>query len=348
METTPTIEGQAKNIIFFIADGVSTPTVTASRILKGQAIDKLPFGEEGFLWVDTLPVTGASKTFCADAQVADSACSATALFCGAKTNFGTLGVTTNVSLGNCSAQAQPTNRLSSLLAWAQSAGKATGIVTTTRVTHASPAAAYASSADRHWENDAQVRTDGGDPNLCPDIAHQLLKGEVGSRLNVILGGGRLQLLPSSEQDPESGENGLRNDGRNLIQEWISDKPDGAYARNRDELITVGNNANFLLGLFAPSHLGYLDEQEAGNDPSLEEMVTAAVTLLSRVSPIDGFVLFVEGGRIDHGHHEVTPQRALWEMIEFDKAVHKGDELTGDEDTLLIVTSDHANVMHFAG
>lgn len=82
-------------------------------------MDGLPFGEEATLHMDTLTFTGTSKTFCTDAQVADSACSVTAYMCGSKARTGTIGVTPNVEFGDCLAQSDERNHLSSALAWAQ-------------------------------------------------------------------------------------------------------------------------------------------------------------------------------------------------------------------------------------
>lgn len=100
------------------------------------------------------------------------------------------------------------------------------------------------------------------------------------------------------------------------------------------------------GLFEPDHVSYLDQLKASNDPSLEEMTAVAISILSK-NPA-GFFLFVEGGRIDHAHHDNQVHRALWETIEFDKAIRKGDEMTGDEETLIVVSADHAASMAFAG
>ncbi|OXA59949.1 alkaline phosphatase [Folsomia candida] len=343
------IEGQAKNVIFYLGDGMSVPTVTAARIFKGQQVDKLQFGEEGELHMDTFPFVGTSKTFCSDFQVADSACSATAYLTGSKANLGTIGVTPDVKLGNCSAQANPENHLSSILAWAQAQGKSTGIVTTTRITHASPAGCYAHIANRDWENDGAIIFDGEDPKLCPDIAKQLIMHDPGRNINVILGGGRSQFIPKTVVDVEFNVTGYRMDEVNLIDAWISAKKrnTASYVTTRDELLNVDTTkTDFLLGLFDPSHIAYYDLQLAQNDPSLEEMVEVAVQILSKNQ--NGFFLFVEGGRIDHAHHDNMVHRSLRETVEFDKAIKKGDEMTDEAETLIVVTSDHAHVMHFAG
>jgi alkaline phosphatase len=98
---------------------MSVPTITASRIFKGQQLDKLKFGEEASLHMDTFPYTGCSKTYCANSQVADSACSSTAYLGGVKGNYATLGVTPAVQKGDCFAQSREENQVSSVLAWAQ-------------------------------------------------------------------------------------------------------------------------------------------------------------------------------------------------------------------------------------
>lgn len=117
------------------------------------------------------------QTYCVDRQVADSACSATAYLCGVKANYATLGVTGSVKRKDCNAMRNTTNHVLSLAHWAQDAGKASGIVTTTRITHASPGGTYAHTADRDWEADAHVVKDGWDPEQCEDIASQLVNGK---------------------------------------------------------------------------------------------------------------------------------------------------------------------------
>ncbi|CAG7721878.1 unnamed protein product, partial [Allacma fusca] len=194
------IEGVAKNTIFFLGDGMSLPTVTASRIFKGQ-LEGSHFGEEGTLFFETFPHVGVSKTFCSDSQVADSACSATAYLSGTKANIATIGVKPTVSFRDCKNMMNVSHQVESVLAWAQAAGKSTGVITTTRVTHASPAGTYAHIADRDWENDAVVKASGADPEFCDDIAEQLVLHNPGRKINVILGGGRREFMPYNVPDP---------------------------------------------------------------------------------------------------------------------------------------------------
>lgn len=79
------------------------------------------------------------KTYCVDAQVADSACTSTAYLCGVKTNYELVGLNARAKHSNCSAQTDEENWTESIVRWAQKSCKGTGIVTTTRITHASPA-----------------------------------------------------------------------------------------------------------------------------------------------------------------------------------------------------------------
>lgn len=127
------------------------------------------------------------QTYCVDRQVADSACTATAYLCGVKNNIGTIGVTSKVPLADCPASVPKDRRVTSIMQWAQWAGKATGIVTTTRVTDASPAGAYASTAHRNWESDQDMLMwPGGVTNrtLCEDIAGQLIRRDPGRNFKV--------------------------------------------------------------------------------------------------------------------------------------------------------------------
>ncbi|KAK4883444.1 hypothetical protein RN001_006763 [Aquatica leii] len=206
----------AKNVILFLGDGMSITTLAAARTHLGQRNNKT--GEETFLSFEKFPFTGLSKTYCVDRQVADSACSSTAYLGGVKANEGTAGVTASVKLSDCVAMNNPVNHVNSVAFLSQLAGKRTGIVTTTRVTHASPSGAYAHTANRYWESDADIDLEGKDPKQCMDIAQQLIYGKTGQKLNVIFGGGRYKSLPKDVID-EDNNPGIRNDSRNLIKEW---------------------------------------------------------------------------------------------------------------------------------
>lgn len=330
----------AKNIMLFMGDGMSIPTITAGRVYLG--------GEEKQFAFEKFPFVGLSKTYCANMQVADSACTATAYLGGVKANYGTVGVTAAVRMKDCAAQAQPANHVASIAAWAQKQGMATGLITTTSVTHASPAGVYAHIANRNWENDAEVMRDNADPSVCEDIASQLITGHVGQNLNVIMGGGRENFLPAGMSDA-SGAPGRRQDGRNLIEEWQRQHTNSArFVQSRRELLELSNQTSRVLGLFAPYHMPYHLDANPEEQPTLEEMVQAAMVILERQSAGRGYFLFVEGGRIDHGHHDTLALRAIDETAEFDKSVRWARTHSSVDDTLIVVTSDHSHTMSLAG
>lgn len=112
------VDGVAKNVVLFVGDGMGPSTVTAARIYGG--------GEASRLHFESLPWTGLLKTYAVDKKVPDSSSTATALFTGVKTNYEVAGLDANVKLADCAASLNEANQLSSLLQWAQQAGKATG------------------------------------------------------------------------------------------------------------------------------------------------------------------------------------------------------------------------------
>ncbi|XP_073841320.1 alkaline phosphatase 1 [Musca autumnalis] len=334
----------AKNVIFFIGDGMSVPTVTASRIYNGQI--KGLVGERNSLFLEKFPYVGLSKTYCADRQVADSACTATAYHTGIKTNFQTIGVSARVKLNDCQAAIKSENQLESIASWAQKAGKGTGIVTTTRVTHASPAGAYAHTSHRDYESDADVINMNGDPTQCIDIARQLVENDVSRNFNVVMGGGGAKLLPNVTNN-FTGYAGERLDGRNIIEEWMQYKDDvTSFVHSRQNLQELDtDNTDNLIGIFANSHMAYNLDND-GSQPTLKEMTAAAISVLKKRQ--NGFFLFVEGGRIDHAHHETKAKKALDETVQFDEAIKMAYELTDPNETLIVISADHGHTMTING
>ncbi|XP_055844033.1 alkaline phosphatase-like [Episyrphus balteatus] len=336
---------KAKNVIFFLGDGMSIETLVASRIFGGQLEGKL--GERSQLSFEKFPIVGLSKTFCVDRQVADSACTSTAYLCGVKANYATIGVTANVTLNDCLAGQDPANQVESIAGWAQRAKKSTGLVTTTTVTNASPAGLFAHVGHRDYESDLNVKEHDQDPKICKDIADQLVTGNVGKKFNVILGGGTKRFLPNGTLD-FNGNSGERLDGRNLIKEWVDSKKGiTKTVFNRDQLLEVDfDKTDYLLGLFSPKEMAYKTDADEAKDPSLEEMTEAAIEMLNKNK--NGYFLFVEGARIDHGHHENLAHKALMETVELSKAVQKAIDITDSSDTLIVVSSDHGHTMSMSG
>ena len=181
---------RAKNIILFVGDGMGVSTVTAARIYQGQ-LQGLA-GEQHRLFFETLPYTALSKTYNSNQQTADSAGTMSAMMTGVKTKAGFIALNERPQRGDCVAALA--NQQTTFLEQAEQAGMATGVVTTARITHATPAATYAHSPERGWESDfdmpAAARQQG-----CKDIAAQLLAFELGDGIDVVLGGGRRNFLP---------------------------------------------------------------------------------------------------------------------------------------------------------
>ncbi|XP_054426595.1 intestinal-type alkaline phosphatase-like [Pteronotus mesoamericanus] len=338
------IQTAAKNLILFLGDGMGVPTVTAARILKGQMNGKL--GPESPLAMDQFPYTALAKTYNVDRQVPDSAGTATAYLCGVKANYQTVGVSAAARYNQCNTTRG--NEVSSVLQRAKAAGKSVGVVTTTRVQHASPAGTYAHTVNRKWYSDADMPREALQEG-CQDIATQLISNV---DIDVILGGGRKYMFPKGTPDPdypgETQHNGVRVDKRNLVQEWQAKHQGGRYVWNRTALTEASQDRSVthLLGLFEPGDMKYDVYRDAEQDPSLMEMTEAALRVLSR-NP-KGYYLFVEGGRIDHGHHDGRAYLALTEAVRFDDAIHKASQLTSEKDTLILVTADHSHVFTFGG
>jgi alkaline phosphatase len=331
------VEGPVKNIILFVGDGMGLSTVTAARIFDGQLRGES--GEENALAFEQLPHIALAKTYETDLQVPDSAGTMTAIMTGIKTRAGLVGLNQYAARGNCNSGHG--KNLETLLEKAERQGRATGVVTTARLTHATPAATFAHAADRDWESDRDMpepeRAAG-----CRDIARQLIEFSVGDGVDVALGGGRAKFLAQ----PQQGE---RLDGRDLTQEWRQKFPDGQYVTDAQQLNAIdAGKTGKVLGLFSASHMSYDKgrSREKDGEPSLAEMTRKAIDVLQK-NP-KGFFLMVEGGRIDHSHHAGNAFLALDETREFASAVHTALSMTDSRDTLMIVTADHGHVLTMAG
>lgn len=343
---------KAKNVILFVGDGMGISTITAARILEGQLNGKP--GEENRLSFENFPYVALSKTYSWDQQTSDSAPTMTAMVTGYKAREGQLSVNHLTARGECDAAVIAANSLPTILEQAAAAGKATGVVSTARITHATPAATYSHTSVRDWEHNGQVAA--ACPNVAnpvKDIARQLieLSPAVKSSLKVALGGGREYFRHNTQFDPEyTTKKGLRTDGRDLTAEWVSSRgPNAKFVYGRADFdAATAANTDYLLGLFERSHVQY--EADRANDtagePSLTEMTEKSIEMLKKNQ--SGFFLHVEGGRIDHAHHAGNAKRALIDAIEMAKAVKKAYEMTDPNDTLILVTADHSHVFTIAG
>ncbi|MBZ3874312.1 Intestinal-type alkaline phosphatase 1 [Sciurus carolinensis] len=313
------IQTSARNLIIFLGDG-ECPVLVHPLVLTG--------------------------TYSVDRQVPDSASTATAYLCGVKANYKTIGLSAAARFDQCNTTRG--NEVISVMYRAKKAGKSVGVVTTTRVQHASPAGTYVHTVNRNWYSDADMPASALQEG-CQDIATQLISN---MDINVILGGGRKYMFPKGTQDPEYpndvNQTGVRLDNRNLVQEWLAKKQGAQYVWNRQQLLQASQDPSvtYLMGLFEPVDTKFEIYRDPVLDPSLMEMTEAAIRVLSR-NPL-GFYLFVEGGRIDRGHHEGTAYVALTEAVMFDSAIDKAGQLTSPQDTLTLVTADHSHVFSFGG
>lgn len=340
--TRKPIMKRARNVVLFLGDGMGIPTVTAARIYKGQKLRKTSGEEEQLSW-DKFPHVSLSKTYGLDVQTSDSANTATAYLCGVKANVETMGVDSRVKSGQC--HNDSSTYLTSIMQWAQDAGMWTGIVTTSKVTHATPGGSYAHTGHRDWESKV--------PDGCnaEDIAFQLINRQPGSNFKVIMGGGRKMFRDASMQDEEQKQ-GDRKDGKDLIKVWKDAKSkegNATYIWTRQQLMSVNpHKTDFILGLFDADHVPFVIERQQPDTtkPTLPEMTSVAVELLSR-SP-KGFVLLVEGARIDMAHHKSQGGSALEEALEFDQAVAETHSKLNPDESLLLVTADHSHTFTMGG
>jgi alkaline phosphatase len=347
-KNTKKFNKRAKNVILFVGDGMGVTTLTASRILEGQMRGES--GEENQLSFEQFPSVALSKTYSANQQTSDSAPTMSAIITGVKTDEGVLSVNQNVVHDDY--KTVKGNETTSLLEMAEQRGLSTGVVTTARLTHATPGACYAHTANRDWESDNDIF------NLSrpayeakfPDIARQLIEFSYGDGLEVALGGGRTKFLPNQTVDPEySDKKGERLDGRDLTREWTNKYKNSNFVWNKQQFDAIdAKKTKHLLGLFETSHLQYAFDRpkDKAGEPSLSEMTAKAIDILANNKK--GYFLMVEAGRIDHAHHNGNAFRALTDTIELSNAVRTAISKINLNETLVIVTADHSHTFSIAG
>jgi alkaline phosphatase len=335
-----------KNVLFFLGDGYGMVPMTAARIYAA--------GEDGELEIDKLPETAFVKTYSLDAQVTDSAPSMAAYMTGVKTrnevlamDGDTLAVApakdTATGVSNAVDKCPTTGNgkaSTTLLELAIAKGIGTGVVTTARLTHASPAATYAHVCHRNAEY---------------EIARQAVPG--GAGYNSALGAGVDVLMGGISQywRPYNATNKAgRPDGRDLVAELQG--KGYAYASDLTSFNAVPTTAGTrLIALFdqaqSEGHMSYELDRDPAKEPSLAEMTTKAIDVLAAKGK--GYFLMVEGGRIDHALHGTNAARALSDAKAFDDAIKAGiarAKLTDPElkNTLIVVTADHDHTMVMNG
>ncbi|MBN1106005.1 MAG: alkaline phosphatase [Deltaproteobacteria bacterium] len=293
---------RAKNVIVLIADGCSSEQYTFARWFKGAPLSFDPIR------------VGAIRTFIADSVVADSAPAASAFATGVRTSdkFISVGPRAETISGVPTPEPELRHRpLATVLEGARLMGKATGIVATSRVTHATPAAYMAHVHDRGMEDD-------------------IMEQAIYQGVDVVFGGGKRHLVPEESR-------GRRADGEDLTVELKS--LGYRIVEDRDAMMDVREGRVF--GLFAHSHMdAEIDRPHLHpGQPTLAEMTTKAIELLSR-DP-QGFFLMVEGSQIDWACHANDPAHLLSDLLAFEEAVKAAlDFARKDGRTLVLAISDH--------
>ena len=290
------VNKKAKMVILLIGDGMSASQITSYRLLKE--------GPNGRIAVDNFPISGIVLTHSADAIITDSASSATAYSTGSKTKNGFLGVD------------QEGRILENLTEKLDNFGFVSALISTSEVTHATPAA-FSSHVDSRRNTD--------------EISSQMLESKVAT----ILGGGRKFFL--------SAENGgKRKDKRDLLEEA---KKSHKILMHKHELDITGiTPSDRILGLFADEHLR--DEENPDNhssEPTLTEMLR--FSLERAEAAIDnqcrGSFVMVEGSQVDWAGHANNIDYLERELKEFDEATRYALEYAKkNPDTLVVVTADH--------
>lgn len=298
----------AKNVILIIPDGCSTPMWAAVRAMT--------VGVDSLLNIDKLPVQGRCRTYSADALITDSAASGTTYACGVKTNNGILGCDRTTVYGDSLTQ----KPVASILELAQKAGYSTGLITTTLLCHATPAAFYTHRANRSWYD-----------QISGDL--------VGKGIDVLMGGGRDYFIPKGAVD-EEGAPSKRNDGRNIIQELRQEGYVYAYDTAGFKSIDP-QKTDKMLCLFNAGDMQfeYNRAKDKAGEPGLWEQTDKALQILSKNKK--GFFLMVESGIVDHAAHSHMSREFLWEGAACDKTVGVAmDFARKNRDTLVIVVPDH--------
>lgn len=280
-----------KNVILFIADGTGPASLTMARdYLRDQE------GRDA-LALDSIQI-GSVRTHSSDSRVTDSAASATALAAGVKTYNGAIAVDT---------LQRP---VASVLEAAEERGMATGLVATSRITHATPAAFAAHVPSRNMED---------------EIARQMVPQGV----DVLFGGGRRHFTADSTLG------GSRADSLDLLAEARAE----GYQVVLDREGFSGELQTPVLGLFTPDHMAYEIDRDSTAEPSLAEMTTKAIDLLNDGE--NGFFLMVEGSRIDHAGHANDAAAHLHDLLAYNEAVAAAlDFARRDGQTLVLAVSDH--------
>ncbi len=339
---------EARNVIVFIGNGMGPSTTTAARLMR--------YKEDGTLAIDTMPWLARVRTYSLDAQTTDGAAAVSALMTGVKVRNEVVAMDANTRAAGFAPGKDPIRGVAmaenrcpasgngaasaTLVELAIAKGKASGVVTTSRLTSGPAAASYAHVCHRDAEYEvARQAVPAG-----TGFNDKLRKG-----VDVMMGGASAYWRPFDASTRARG----RPDGRELVAELRAQ----GYTFVTD--LTSMNAAPFvpgsrLIGLFdfaegdgqKQGHMSYDLERDANREPSLAQMTAKAMDILTKHP--SGYFLVVEGGRIDHALRANHARRALVDTIAFDDAIKIALEKADLSHTLIVVTSDHDHTMTLIG
>ncbi|KAJ1786838.1 vacuolar alkaline phosphatase, partial [Coemansia sp. RSA 2399] len=324
----PAVVAAKRNLILMISDGFGQASEAMARAYMEQKGGNMQWASG----LDSVLV-GSVRTRSSDTWVTDSAAGATAYSCALKTYNGAIGVD------------RDGRACGTVLEAAKLHGYLTGLVTTARITHATPAAFAAHVVDRDMEDliAQQLLTHG----TVGGGSESNEKRRIVPLVDVMFGGGLCHFVPDGSTDPVRG---CRSDSVDL---WKAAQASGYTAiTERRDFDSLANKSPSLpvLGLFAPGHMDYeIDrKQGGGNQPSLQEMTLRALDLLNKQQQQQqkqanstGFFIMIEGARIDMAGHDNDPATHLHDILEYWRTVDKVRAFVdANPDTLLVSTSDH--------
>ncbi|KAI7880605.1 alkaline phosphatase-like protein, partial [Lichtheimia hyalospora FSU 10163] len=298
-----------RNVIMMISDGFGPASETYAR--------------QYHMWREQLPPTfmlpldhihvGQSRTQSSSSLITDSAAGATAFSCGLKTYNGAIGVDSHKRPCGTVLESAKIHH-----------GMLTGLVATSRITHATPAAFSAHVASRNQENEIAEQQIGYNP--------------LGRTVDLMFGGGVCEFLPNTTKSS------CRQDNRDLFFE-AKEQFGWTVKLSRDEFDAFNpNNASLpLMALFASSHMDYELDRDPTTQPSLKDMTEKALITLNSASQKNGkgFFLMIEGSRIDMASHSNDPATHFYDIWEYQQTINAVLKFIEDHpDTVLISTSDH--------
>lgn len=298
----------ADNLIVVVPDGLATDAYSLIRKISSDPRRDIAFDRvKDFFMYETT----ADKTY-----ITDSAASGTALFSGVKTNNNVVGQDNTAVPGE-----KDGKDVENIIEFCKKHNILTGVISNTRITHATPACTYGHMNDRYyeWELGDQLSNKG---------------------IDIVMGGGSKNMLTVDEICPITGYNGKRKDGITALQNMIGNGY--TFIHDKDGLESVDINTDKILGVFSYSHMSY-EWDKPETEPTLTDMTEKAIKFLHNKSCKTGkdFFIMIEAGRIDHAAHEINTDKYMWEVFEYEQVSNFLMDYCDSTRTTLLIIPDHA-------